>query len=253
MNWCVILKAENWEFVYLPNADWVAQFRPPDTIALNLRLIYEGIINAINRDVSESGVDTNITIDNAHIMMNHPVIGPLVEEFIIDQIIGHINHEVLHEANYLTNLHQEVLDKLGREEKHFMDLLWNTYITKFYDEFFVRLLNGGTYDKALMDSATYVDGWVNELVEQFSSSTPEVMLIGIQTKDIIITQFKIIGKKIAKYLMLRQEMFVSKIVTLMESDRPQDTIDEILQLMQDASPLSEDWKKILEATQEGVK
>jgi hypothetical protein len=252
MNWELILKAENWEFVYLNDVGWYAQFRAPDTIIINLGFIYHQIVTILNELIQDYGPGVEISHNNMDVIFNSPNVGPLVEQFIIEEIIHNINHEVLHEANYLTDLKKEVLEKLGKEGKNPFNTVWNAYIGRFYDELFVRLLNGDNYEKALTDTATYLDSWVVDFIQGLTEQNLLVTIVGEAIATRITKEFIALGKTLVNYLELRQDMFIKKLEVLFEKESSEELLQEILQVMENAQPLSEGWKKIISDTKERI-
>jgi len=246
MSWFTILKAD-WEFIKNPDATWYGEYNSEeDIITINLsafgRLMRE-VIEYVREEELDRGLFSGLGVDD---ILNSPV-GSHFENILVDRLIETMQHESIHEAHHITSLKEEVKNIFNKKEYHnllvemFAELnlpeemgrqvtgetLWSKLISKFYDEFFVRIQLGTTYETALRDTIEYIKDWTEKLIEVAQQAIQETGLNALGARasmnitttqaEMIIERFTDVYEKIGEWMIDRNNRLNEKLLEMKET------------------------------------
>ena len=273
MNWQYILKAD-WTFISNPNSSTLGSYnRNTNTININLVAfthMLEEIVEMLRR-VGDPRIRMLIEGRTLNQMLEEPV-GEMLEKFLMERIIDVMEHESLHEAHHLTNLREEVIKIFSNKEfNHVTDALyaglsteqrriatgadvWDTLIGKYYDELFVRIQQGDTYEKALKDTIEYIMDWMNEWKNtaiQAAMTNPQLgpaaipVFTGITNR--LMNQFERVYTELTEWLANRAKTLMENLENMVEEIK--DNIVESINSMseEEFDDLKGNWKSNLRA------
>lgn len=273
MNWQYILKAD-WTFINNPNSSTLGSYnKNTDTININL-VAFTQLLEELFEMLEEEG-DSRIRMLIGDMTLNQALnapVGEVLEKFLIERIIDVMEHESIHEAHHLTNLREEVIKVFSNKE--FDDVtdalyaglsteqrrirtgadVWELFISKYYDELFVRVQQGNTYEKALEDTIDYItnwmDSWKDSAIEAAMTNPqlgPAAIPIFVSITNRIWRQFENVYTELTQWLANRARTLTDNLENMVAEIK--DNIVENINNMSEKEfdDLKGNWKSNLRA------
>jgi len=246
MSWFTILKAD-WEFIKNPDANWFGQYNSEnDIIYINLLAygeLLEMIIEHVREEEIDRGLFSGLGVDD---ILNSPV-GIHLEKIVVDKLIDTMQHESIHEAHHITGLKEEVNNIFNKKEYRNLlvemfgilnlpeeierevtgEALWSILISKFYDEFFVRIQLGTTYETALSDTIEYIKDWTERMIDIAQQAIQETGLNALGARaamnitttqtEMILERFTDVYEKIGEWMIDRGTRLNEKLSEMKET------------------------------------